>query len=52
MSQSLILTDALSSAFWEKKKIKKEKLPGGFFPRARHDLLAVLHGIFVAVSFN
>jgi hypothetical protein len=26
--------------------------PGGFFPRARHAMLAVLHGIFVAVRCN
>jgi hypothetical protein len=57
MSQSLILVDALSSACWEKKekkRKKKEKWPGPFFPgpEARHALLAVLAGIFVAVRCN
>jgi hypothetical protein len=35
MLQSLILIDALSSACWEKKKKKKEKRPGAFFPWVR-----------------
>jgi hypothetical protein len=37
-----------------KEKKKKEKWPGPFFPgpEARHALLAVLAGIFVAVRCN
>jgi hypothetical protein len=48
MSQGLILTDALSSACWEKgekkrKEKEREKQLGAFFPEleARHALLAV-----------
>jgi hypothetical protein len=53
MSQSLILIDVLSSACWEKKK-KKEmaEVSATPHPRARHTLLAVLHGIFAAVRWN
>jgi hypothetical protein len=50
MSQSLILIDALTSACWERKK--KREMVSSFFPRARHALLAVPHGIFVAVRCN
>jgi hypothetical protein len=35
-----------------KKKRKREKQPGGFFPKARHSLLDVLRGIFMAVRCN
>jgi hypothetical protein len=51
MLQSLILIDALSSAYWEKKK-EREKQPGGFFPRVGHALLAVLHGVFTEFIFQ
>jgi hypothetical protein len=58
MSQSLILIDSLSSAFWVKEEKKKErereKWPGAFFPglETGHGLLAVPGGIFVAVRRN
>jgi hypothetical protein len=44
------VTEFDSYAYWE--KIKKEKWPGVFFPKAGHILLAVLHGIFMAVRSN
>jgi hypothetical protein len=31
---------------------EKKKQPGGFFPKAGHTLLGLLHGIFVAVRCN
>jgi hypothetical protein len=54
MSHSLILTDALSSICWEKKrkkrgKKKEKETSRDFFPRAGHALLALLHGVFMAV---
>jgi hypothetical protein len=54
MSQSLILIDALSSACWEKKKIKKREVAGAYFLglEARHTLLAVPGRIFIAVKCN
>jgi hypothetical protein len=55
MLQSLILIDALSSACWEKKERKKwRSSQGPLFSglEARHALLAVLGGIFVAVRCN
>jgi hypothetical protein len=49
------MIDALTSDYSEKKKnknIKREKWPGGFFPRAGHTLVAVPCRIFVAVRCN
>jgi hypothetical protein len=49
MLQVLILINAQSSAYWEKKEnFKKEVQLGAFFPgsEARHALLAVSGGIF------
>jgi hypothetical protein len=44
------MIDALCFASWEKKKKRMAK---GFFPRAGHVLLAVLHGIFPSIlHFN
>jgi hypothetical protein len=34
----------------EERKKEREKWPGGFFPRAKHSLLAVPHGIFTALG--
>jgi hypothetical protein len=36
----------------ERKKKENESGQGAFIPRARHALLAVLRGIFVAVRRN
>jgi hypothetical protein len=36
----------------ERKRKKKDKWLGGFFTRAGHALLAVVHGIFPAVRYN
>jgi hypothetical protein len=48
MSQSSILTDALSSACWEEKRKKKTKRndSGAFFPRVGDAWLAVLCRVF------
>jgi hypothetical protein len=48
MLQGLILIDALSSAYWERKEKKKKRSSGGVFPglESRHALLAVPGGIF------
>jgi hypothetical protein len=51
MLQSLILTDALFTASWEKER-KRENQLGGFLPREEHSLLAVLCGIFMAARCN
>jgi hypothetical protein len=65
MSQSLILTKALSSACWEKNENRNDRRGGegrggereasrGFSLRAgaRHALLPVLGGIFAAIRCN
>jgi hypothetical protein len=57
MLQSLSLIDALSSACWknqEKKRERERRGQGCFFlgPEARHVLLAVLGGIYMAVRCN
>jgi hypothetical protein len=36
----------------KREREREETWSGGFFPRAEYALLAVLHGIFVAVSCN
>jgi hypothetical protein len=53
MSQNLILIDALSCLLGEERG-KKVKRPGALFPgpEARHNLLAVPGGIFMAVRCN
>jgi hypothetical protein len=49
MLQGLILIDALSSAYWKRKKKRKgkkrEELPGGiFFPRETHPIGCAVPG--------
>jgi hypothetical protein len=51
----LILIDALSSAYWERKEKEKEReVAWSFFPglETRHALLVVSGGIFTAVRCN
>jgi hypothetical protein len=53
----LILIDALSSAFWEKRERERERErerngQGLFVPKVGHALLAVPCRIFMAIRYN